>query len=46
MSLIGSFQVTGYTCGMLTVNIVIRMMKSIFLSGTIVIKNKRLKKSQ
>ena len=39
-------QVTGYTCGMLTVNIVIMMMKSIFLSGRIVIKKERFKKPQ
>ena len=43
---IGLLQGRGYICGMITVNIVIMMMKIIFLSGTMVIKNERLKKPQ
>ena len=35
----------GYACGMMTVNIGL-MMKIIFLSGTIGVKNERLKKLQ
>ena len=38
-------QGNGYICGMMTVNIVM-MIKIIFLTGTMVIKNKRLKKPQ
>ena len=45
MSLIGLLQGKGYICGMMTVNIVM-MMKIIFLSGAMVIKNGRVKKPQ
>ena len=41
---IGLLQGRGYICGMMTVNMT--MMKVIFLSGTIGIKNTRLKKPQ
>ena len=43
MSLIGLLQERGYICGMMTVNM---MMMIIFLSGMMVIKNKRFKKPQ
>ena len=45
MSLIGLLQGKGYICGMMTVNIVM-MMKIIFLSGAMVIKNGKVKKPQ
>ena len=45
MSLIGLLQGKGYICGMMTVNIVM-MMKIIFLSGAMVVKNGRVKKPQ
>ena len=43
MFLIGLLQGRGYICGMMTVNIV---MMIIFVSGAMVIKNKRFKKPQ
>ena len=45
MSLIGLLHGKGYICGMMTVNIVM-MMKIIFLSGAMVIKNGKVKKPQ
>ena len=45
MSLISLLQGKGYVCGMMTVNIVM-MMKIIFLSGAMVVKNGRVKKPQ
>ena len=45
MFLIGLLQGKGYICGMMTVNIVM-MMKIIFLSGAMVVKNGRVKKPQ
>ena len=47
---IGLLQGSGWSCGMMRVNIVMMMMmmmmKIIFLNGTMVIKNERLKKPQ
>ena len=45
MSLISFLQGSGYICGTMTLNSVM-MMKIIFLSGTMTIKNERLKKLQ
>ena len=45
MFLIGLLQGREYICGIITVNIVM-MMKIIFLSGTMVIKNVSLKKQK
>ena len=43
---IGLLEGSWYICSMMTVNIVMMMMKIIFLSGMIVIKNVRPKKHQ